>query len=76
MAQRANRFSETTDKGIQDATRKYGFSSPTAFIRHAVEQALSGRSEELVGEERLAATRFIKVGVLVRYPAEGLDEWA
>jgi hypothetical protein len=57
MAQRAIRFSETTDKGIQDATRKCGFSSPTAFIRHAVEQGLSGRSEELVGaEERLAAS--------------------
>jgi hypothetical protein len=57
MAQRAIRFSETTDKGIQDATRKCGFSTPTAFIRHAVEQELSGRSEELVGaEERLAAS--------------------
>jgi hypothetical protein len=57
MAQRAIRFSERTDKGIQDATRNCGFSSPTAFIRHAVEQELSGRSEELVGaEERLAAS--------------------
>jgi len=57
MAQRAIRFSETTDKGIQEATRKRGFSSPTAFIRHSVEQELSGRSEELVGaEERLAAS--------------------
>src|SRR5450432_2583275 len=26
---------ETTDKEIQDATRKRGFSSPTAFIRHS-----------------------------------------
>jgi hypothetical protein len=57
MAQRAIRFSETTDKGIQEATRKRGFSSPTAFIRHSVEQELLGRSEELVGaEERLAAS--------------------
>jgi hypothetical protein len=45
MAQRAIRFSETTDKEIQDTTRKRGFSSPTAFIRHSVEQELSGRSE-------------------------------
>src|ERR1700722_13591028 len=57
MAQRAIRFSETTDKQIQEATRKRGFSSPTAFIRHSVEQELSGRSEELVGaEERLVAS--------------------
>jgi len=57
MTQRAIRFSETTDEGIEEAARKRGFSSPTAFIRHSVEQELSGRSEELVGaEERLAAS--------------------
>jgi hypothetical protein len=57
VAQRAIRFSDTTDKGIQEAARKRGFSSPTAFIRHSVEQELSGRSEEFVGaEERLAAS--------------------
>ena len=57
MAQRSIRFSETTDKGIREAARKRGFSSPTAFIRHSVEQELAGRSEELVGaEERLAAS--------------------
>ena len=57
MAQRAIRFSETTDTRIQEATRKRGFSSRTAFIRHAVEQELSARNEELVGaEERLVAS--------------------
>ena len=57
LAQRAIRFSATTDKEIQAATRKRGFSSPTAFIRHLVEQELSGRREELVGaEERLVAS--------------------
>jgi hypothetical protein len=57
MAQRAIRFSETTDKRIREATEKRGFSSPTAFIRHAVEQELSGHSEELVSaEDRLAAS--------------------
>jgi hypothetical protein len=57
MAQRAIRFSETTDQGIQEAARKRGFSSPTAFIRHSVEQELSVRSAELVGaEERIAAS--------------------
>jgi len=56
-AQRAIRFSEKTNKRIREATEKRGFSSPTAFIRHAVEQELSGHGEELVGaEERLAAT--------------------
>jgi hypothetical protein len=57
MAQRAIRFSETTDRGIQEATRKRGFSSRAAFVRHSVEQELSGRNEELVGaEERLVAS--------------------
>jgi hypothetical protein len=57
MSQRTIRFSETTDKEIQEATRKRGFSSPTAFIRHSVEQELLGRSEELLGaEERLVAS--------------------
>jgi len=57
IAQRAIRFSEKTDNQIQEDTRKLGFSSPTAFIRHSVEQELSGRSEELVGaEERLVAS--------------------
>jgi hypothetical protein len=56
MAQRPIRFSDTTDKRIREATEKRGFSSPTAFIRHAVEQELSGHKEELVSaEERLAA---------------------
>ena len=31
MAQRAIRFSETTDRRIQEATGKRGFSSPTLF---------------------------------------------
>jgi hypothetical protein len=57
MAQRAIRFSEAIDKGIREATEKRGFSSPTAFIPHAVEQELSGHREELVGAEgRLAAS--------------------
>ena len=56
MAQRAIRFSEAMDKGIQEATEKRGFSSPTAFIRHAVEQELAGHAEQLATtEERLVA---------------------
>ena len=57
MAQRAIRFSEAMDNQIREPTRKRSFTSPTAFIRHSVNQELSGRSEELVGaEERLAAS--------------------
>ena len=57
MPQRAIRFSETTDRAIREATEKRGFASPTAFIRHAVEQELSGHKDELVTvEERLVAS--------------------
>jgi hypothetical protein len=57
MAQRAIRFSEATDKQIQEATRKRGFSSLAAFIRHSVEQELLGTREELMNtEERLVAS--------------------
>jgi len=65
MAQRAIRFSETTDKGIREATAKRGFSSPTAFIRRAVEQELSGQKKELVtAEERPVASIEVKGEVL------------
>lgn len=56
MAQRAIRFSEATDKGIREAVEKRHFSSPTAFIRHAVEQELAGQDELLNAEGRLAAS--------------------
>jgi len=57
MAQRAIRFSETTDIRIHEATKNRGFSTPTAFIRYAVEQELSGQKEKLItAEERLVAS--------------------
>ncbi len=57
MAQRAIRFSEAIDKQIQETTRKRGFASLAAFIRHSVEQELLGTGEELMNtEERLVAT--------------------
>src|SRR5260370_27336772 len=57
MAQRAIRFSKTTDQRIREATEKRGFSSPAAFIRYAVEQEVSGQKEKLVtAEERLVAS--------------------
>jgi Arc/MetJ-type ribon-helix-helix transcriptional regulator len=55
--QRAIRFSEKVTKEIEEASRQRGFASPTAFIRYAVEQELSGRQDGLTGaEERLAAS--------------------
>ena len=55
--QRSIRFSENTEKAIDDASRERGFASPTAFIRYAVEQELSGRQDGVVGaEERLVAS--------------------
>lgn len=55
MHPRAIRFSEKTTKEIDSIARKRGFSSSSAFIRHAVDQELSVRQAALVGaEERLA----------------------
>jgi len=57
MPQRTIRFSDTTDKSVREAAAKRGFSSPTAFVRHAVVQELSGRKEDLASaEQRLAAS--------------------
>jgi hypothetical protein len=57
MPQRTIRFSETTDKSVREAAAKRSFSSPTAFIRHVVEQELSGHQEDLASaEQRLAAS--------------------
>jgi hypothetical protein len=55
--QRTIRFSDSLEKSIQEAFRERGFASPTAFIRHAVNQELTGRKEALTGaEERLVAS--------------------
>ena len=55
--QRTIRFSENIEKSIDEASRKRGVTSPTAFIRHAVKQELTSRDEDLTGaEERLAAS--------------------
>ncbi len=57
MPQRAIRFSEKMIREIDEMATKRGFSSPTAFIRYAVEHELTGRSEHIIGaEERIAAT--------------------
>jgi Arc/MetJ-type ribon-helix-helix transcriptional regulator len=55
--QRTIRFSENVEKAIDEQADRRGFASPTAFIRYAVEQELSGRQDDLNGaEERLAAS--------------------
>jgi Arc/MetJ-type ribon-helix-helix transcriptional regulator len=57
MPQRSIRFPEATEAKVQAAVRARGFESPTAFIRYAVDQELSGRRDNLAGvEERLAGT--------------------
>ena len=58
MPQRSIRFSETTRNQIEQAVKQGGFSSPTAFIRYAIQKQLTARSDhdcESGAEERLAA---------------------
>jgi hypothetical protein len=55
--QRTIRFSEKIENAIEEQARQRGFASPTAFVRYAVEQELSGRQDGLTGaEERLAGS--------------------
>ena len=57
MRPRAIRFSEKAVKEIDGAARKRGFSSPSAFIRYAVDQELLGRQEDMISaEDRLVAS--------------------
>jgi Arc/MetJ-type ribon-helix-helix transcriptional regulator len=56
MPQRTIRFSEDSRRQIEDAAKRGGFASPTAFIRYAVRQQLSaGTSQGDGAEERLGA---------------------
>jgi Arc/MetJ-type ribon-helix-helix transcriptional regulator len=55
--QRTIRLSEKLQKSIDEVFDRRGFASPTAFIRHAIEQELSGRQDNLTGtEERLVGS--------------------
>ncbi len=57
MHPRAIRFSEKAIEEVDGAARKRGFSSPSAFVRYAVDQELLGREEEVINaEERLVAS--------------------
>lgn len=57
MEPRTIRLSDKALTEIESVVRQRGFDSPSAFIRYAVEQELSGRQDGLTGaEERLAAS--------------------
>jgi hypothetical protein len=57
MPQRSIRFSEKVMKNMEAMSRERGFSSPTVFIRYAVQQELTGREGGVQGaEERIAAS--------------------
>ncbi|MDQ2843366.1 MAG: hypothetical protein M3Y72_20470 [Acidobacteriota bacterium] len=57
MPQRSIRFPEKTNAKIHEVVKARGFESPAAFIRYAVDQEVSGRSDNFVGaEERISAT--------------------
>jgi Arc/MetJ-type ribon-helix-helix transcriptional regulator len=57
MEPRTIRLSDKALTEIESVVRQRGFHSPSAFIRYAVEQELSGRQDGLTGaEERLAAS--------------------
>jgi Arc/MetJ-type ribon-helix-helix transcriptional regulator len=56
MPQRTIRLPEATKKQIEDAADRGGFSSPTAFIRYAIQQQLAaGSPQNDSTEERLRA---------------------
>jgi hypothetical protein len=57
MPQRSIRFSEKLMKHMETISRERGFSSPTVFIRYAVQQELAAREDGVLGaEERIAAS--------------------
>ncbi len=56
MPQRTIRLAEETRKRIQEAAERGGFSSPTAFMRYAIEQQLGDRARQRdASEERFGA---------------------
>src|SRR5215212_1395692 len=69
MPQRTIRLPEATKKQIEDAAGRGGFSSPTAFIRYAIQQQLAaGASQnDNSSEERLTANLEQRLPELERY---------
>jgi len=67
MPQLTIRFPQSRVGQIRDTARKRGFASPTALMRHAVEQELAGGDG---AEQRIAATLDRIGGELARLHAE------
>jgi len=67
MPQLTIRFPQSRVGQIRDAARKRGFASPTALMRHAVEQELAGGDG---AEQRIAATLDRIGGELARLQTE------
>jgi Arc/MetJ-type ribon-helix-helix transcriptional regulator len=55
LPKRAVRISQELDQRMQRAVRDRGFRTPSAFLRAAIENELSGRAELTGAEERIAA---------------------
>lgn len=57
MPRRTIRLAAKTDERVQSGAKQRGYSSPSAFLRAAIEKELGGRDDGVIGaEERLAAT--------------------
>lgn len=54
MPKRAVRISPELDQRMQQAVRDRGFRTPSAFLRAAIENELSGQAELTGAEERIA----------------------
>jgi Arc/MetJ-type ribon-helix-helix transcriptional regulator len=50
------RYDAELEKGIEAATKKGGFSSPSAFMREAIERELAGRESGVDAAEQRAWT--------------------
>jgi Arc/MetJ-type ribon-helix-helix transcriptional regulator len=55
MPKRAVRISRELDQRMQQAVKDRGFRTPSAFLRSAIENELSGRAELTGAEERIGA---------------------
>ena len=57
MPRRTIRLTTDTDDRIQSAAKQRGYSSPSSFLRSAIQKELGEREEGMIGtEERLAAS--------------------
>ena len=57
MPRRTIRLTSDTDDRVQSAAKSRGYSSPSAFLRAAIEKELGEREDGIIGaEERIAAS--------------------